>query len=214
MHNKFIFNKPALSLNEQTTFLKSRGLIISKPNLANHFLKTIGYYRLMAYFKPFLLSDSRINNVFLPNTTFSHILQLYIFDRELRLLVVDALKRIEVALRAAISNTMSIKHGAHWYLNGTLFVNHKRHTAFLNEAYNHLKRSKENFIKDYYHTYKHPPHPPSWMIMECLSFGVISQMYNNIKPRTCRKKIGDTFNQYMDAIAPGNHWGDNKLWQL
>ncbi|MDF1760860.1 MAG: Abi family protein [Coxiellaceae bacterium] len=194
------FNKPSLSINEQIALLRNRGLTLDKPNAAFHFLKSIGYYRLMAYFKPFMVDDGNSELGFIPGVTFSHILQLYNFDRELRLLVTDALERIEVTLRVSISNTMSIQYGAHWYLDKKLFKRENRHKASLSEAYNHLKRSKEDFIKKYYILYDHPPQPPSWMLTECLSFGTISQIYNNIKARSCRKLIADHFKQHSETI--------------
>ena len=36
--------------------------------------------------------------------------------------------------------------------------------------------------------------------MECLSFGVISQVFSNIKDRGCRKAIGDVFQQYSEIV--------------
>lgn len=85
-------------------------------------------------------------------------------------------------------------------MDATLFVNQKRHTAFLADAFDHLKRSKEDFIQQYYAAYDHPPHPPSWMVMECLSFGTLSQLYYNLKDRGCRKRVGDIFQQYSETL--------------
>lgn len=200
MPEQKIFEKPALAIEQQIALLKKRGLIIDDVVPAEHFLQTIGYYRLMAYFKSFLVDRTDSEKGFKSNISFSNILQLYIFDRELRLLVVDALERIEVALRAAISNTMSIKYGTHWYQEPTLFINHDRHASFLIEAFEYLKRSNEDFIEKYYATYDNPPHPPSWMLMECLSFGTISKIYHNLKDRSARKVIGDIFGQYSETV--------------
>lgn len=127
-------------------------------------------------------------------------LNLYVFDRELRLLVTDALERIEISFRTAISNTMSNKYGAHWYLNQNLFINGDRYESFLTEIKIHLNRSHEDFIKTYYSKYSHPEHPPSWMVMECLSFGTVSKMFSNIKDRSARKSVGDLLGQYSEVI--------------
>lgn len=104
MPSRKLFDKPALSIESQITLLTQRGLHFPQPTLAHHFLETIGYYRLMAYFKPFLVDRQDADKGFLPKTTFSHILQLYIFDRELRLLAVDALELLKShsALRSLI----------------------------------------------------------------------------------------------------------------
>jgi abortive infection bacteriophage resistance protein len=197
--DKQTFDQPSLSILKQIELLKQRKLIINDSWLAEHFLKTIGYYRLKAYFQPFLHDNNSING-FQPDTTFSHILNLYIFDRELRLLMVDAIERIEVALRTALSNAMSNKFDPHWYLNPTLFANAKLHENFLKEVAAHLGRSKEDYIKDYYSRYHSPQHPPSWMVVECLSFGTVSKAYANIKDRGIRKEVGDTLGQYSEVL--------------
>ena len=44
---------------------------------------------------PFQVVDDH-NHKFTPGITFDHVLDLYVFDRELRLLVFDAIERIEV----------------------------------------------------------------------------------------------------------------------
>ena len=55
------------------------------------------------------LQDNGTDHRFRKGTQFDDVLQLYVFDRSLRLLVMDALERVEVAVRAAISNAMSLK---------------------------------------------------------------------------------------------------------
>ncbi len=121
---KQTFEKPLLPIFEQLSLLKQRNLIINDTSLAEHFLKTIGYYRLKAYFQPFLLNNKSTHG-FKAGTTFSDIVKLYIFDRELRLLIVDAIEPIEVAMRTSLSNAMSNNHNPHWYLDQTLFSNAK-----------------------------------------------------------------------------------------
>lgn len=200
MSNKILFEKPALSIADQIALLKKRNLLIANLPEAEHYLTTIGYYRLMAYFKPFLLEPTNSELGFKKNSQFTDILALYIFDRELRLLVTDGLERIEVALRAAISNVMSVRYGSHWYMEQSLFINLKFHKYFLEEVFTHLKRTKEDFIINYYHTYSLPEHPPSWMVMECLSFGTLSKIYSNLKDRSTRKQIGDILGQYSEVI--------------
>ena len=42
-------------------------------------------------------------------------------DRELRLLTLDALERIEVAVRSVIVNEMCLRHGSHWFMDTAHF---------------------------------------------------------------------------------------------
>src|SRR5690625_121561 len=61
-------------------------------------LRHIGYYRLSPYTIPFQKAgpEHRLRD----GTSFDDVLDLYVFDRALRLVVMDALERIEVAVRA------------------------------------------------------------------------------------------------------------------
>ena len=96
------YSKPALNFNDQLAELKGRGMIVGDEAQAIHWLKTISYYRLSAYFHPFKESDDTCG----PGTDFERVQMLYSFDRKLRLLLLDAIERIEVALRAAIAECL------------------------------------------------------------------------------------------------------------
>jgi len=65
--------------------------------------------------RPFQVSNDNTHQ-FLPNTSLKLLYDLYEFDRRLRLLVIDAIERIEVSVRAVISNYMGPTYGSHWYL--------------------------------------------------------------------------------------------------
>lgn len=69
--------------------------------------------------RPFQHNDNR--HQFKAGTKFSQLTRLYDLDRRLRLLIIDAIERTEVAVRAYISNTLGPKYGAHWYVDGTHF---------------------------------------------------------------------------------------------
>jgi len=88
--------KAALSFPDQLAQLQQRGLHVTDPDRALHWLRRVSYYRLSAYFLPFKNGES-----FRPGTEFNDVAGLYIFDRKLRLLVLDAIERIEVALRTS-----------------------------------------------------------------------------------------------------------------
>ncbi|MBC2710151.1 MAG: Abi family protein [Desulfosarcina sp.] len=112
------YAKPALNLQRQLCLLQNNGLIVPNPDRALHYLRFIGYYRPSRYFPPF---QKNTDNQFNKDASFDHILNLYIFDRQLHLLVMDTVERVEVAVRTSISNTMSEQHGPHWYLDADLF---------------------------------------------------------------------------------------------
>jgi abortive infection bacteriophage resistance protein len=85
------FEKDAKTPAQLVELLKSRGLFIAEEDRAERYLMSIGYYRLSAYFSPF----QEPKDQFINGASFDDILDLYIFDRKLRLHVLDALERIE-----------------------------------------------------------------------------------------------------------------------
>ncbi|MGL5922469.1 Abi family protein [Chroococcidiopsis sp.] len=188
-----IFSKPALKLDEQLNLLTSRGLNIGNKEEAKHYLEFIGYYRLSAYCLPFQNGDaSDLHHHFKAGTTFDAVLDLYIFDRKLRLLVMDAIERIEVAVKAAISNTLSEEYGSHWFMSAENFK--ANYCGILGTIAQELeKRKKEVFIEHYFQTYESPNFPPSWMVFEILSFGSVSIIFKSLSLEA-KKKIASRFN--------------------
>ncbi|GGO96035.1 Abi family protein [Actinomyces gaoshouyii] len=71
--------------------------------------------------------------------------QLLDRDRSLRLFVMDALQRVEVAVRASISNTMSLKApgGAFWYLDPRNFDGEIRFSDSLSTISRETRRHKQ-----------------------------------------------------------------------
>ena len=119
------FSKPPLSVDSQIDQWIYRGLHVPDREQARHYLSVISYYRLSAYTLPFQVGNPEHH--FLPGTSFGHVLDLYIFDRELRLLLLDAIERIEVALRASMTNILSDHHGSHAYLQTEIFDTRYNH---------------------------------------------------------------------------------------
>jgi abortive infection bacteriophage resistance protein len=180
------FVKPPLSVPDQLQRLASRGLIISDPSTAAHYLTHIGYYRLSGYTRAFQKDVSGLGlPEFRPGTTFEDVLDRYVFDRKLRLLVMDAVERIEVSIRAALSNAIATHHGAHWYMEAKLFGTGLAHTSLIADIKSEIGHDKGSnrrdiYIQHYYDRYSDPELPPCWMVFESLSFGTISMIYQHL----------------------------------
>jgi abortive infection bacteriophage resistance protein len=101
------FSKPALSYEDQAALLEKRGLIVADRAVLVRRLEAVGYYRLCAYWHPFRQPD----DTFLANTTFDMVWQRYRFDRQLRLSVMDAIERVEVAVRTALVHHIAMRFG-------------------------------------------------------------------------------------------------------
>ncbi len=104
--------KLPITFAEQTKKLKERGLKFESEVRAIHYLSNISYYRLRAYTYPYQ-DNLDIEQPFIKNITFEQIIELYVFDSKLRLLIFDAIEKIEISLRTQIIYHFALKHGSH-----------------------------------------------------------------------------------------------------
>lgn len=187
---KITYTKPALTFKEQIAQLKSRGLIIEDETLASQTLNHISYYRLSAFIYPFLSDKS--NHIFKNNTRFNDIINLYNFDRELRILLLDAIERIEISLRTNMIYVLSHKYGAFWVSDKNLFYNTAQYEKDLLKLSEELKRSDERFLKHFFDKYSDPI-PPAWISFEITSFGLLSLFFKNLKSQKDQKEIANRY---------------------
>lgn len=186
------FNKPALTTNQQLELLLQRGLHVDNIQKAIEILSNISYYRLGAYTVPFQEVGST-EHTFVKGTTFEQILNLYEFDRNLRLLVFDAIERIEVAFRTQIIYEFSISIGPYWFEKEELFLNSVFYKKNLGKLDFEINRSLEVFIQHFQKKYTSPNRPPAWMSLEVSSFGLMSKIFKNIKPCPEKKNVSRHF---------------------
>ena len=180
-------NKPAISINNQIALLKHRGMFFKDEASAVNFLKNISYYRLKGYWWD--MQDDKALHTFQKNTYFEDIIERYNFDRHLRLILFDAIERIEIALRTKMIYHMSLKYGGLWYLDTNLFegqtitinnITKSIHQHTIDELRKEFSRSQEIFIKD--HRNRYPTQDAdAWKILEVASLGTLSKLYKNIQ---------------------------------
>ena len=185
------FNKPAKTFAEQIELLKARGMQFANEQDAQFYLEQINYYRLGAYWLPFEYTHSP--HCFKPDTSFEQVLELYVFDRELRLLILDAIERLEVAVRTRFAYELAHRHGCHAYLQGQYFKPTFRWQSLLESLKTEVSRADEVFIEHYKRTYDDPELPPIWATCEVMSFGQLSKWYQLLAPIQTRKAISSHF---------------------
>ena len=183
-----LFAKPPATLAEQLSLWESRGLVIADLERARHYLSVISYYRFSAYTLPLQQGDP--DHHFRTGTTFEDILAVYIFDRRLRLLLLDSIERIEVALRAVLTNVLAEHHGSHAYLKPEIFDTRYNHAWLLQKIRDKCADSQaETFIKHYRNKYSEPPLPPVWMCIEVLTFKEVSVLFAQLSQREDKQAI-------------------------
>lgn len=202
MADKREFHKSYANPHELIELLKSRGLEIPNPNKAEHILSTIGYYRLSAYMFPFLTTP-KSNHIYKHSSTFEKVMMLYRFDKELRLFIFSEIEKIEVAVRCAIVNIgCEMTDDPFWMTSEKYFTNRIRFAKTMGLIDSELKHSREDFIYHFYKTYS-DSYPPAWILAEILPFGVLTNIYSNIKEKKIKKRISKRFDLH---IAPFESW--------
>jgi abortive infection bacteriophage resistance protein len=188
------FKQPPLNIDEQVELLRKKGLIIEDEDYAKNWLSHVSYFRLKNYTYTFK-DDYQGENVgnFLTNTTFEQVINLYLFDKKLKSILFEMLEIVEVAIKTKISNTMSYKFGSHWYLDRKYFRPEFDHDEFMQDLKDKCNESKENYITTYKRVYTDPETPPSWMIMELLTFGTISRIFEQLYARDEKLSICQEF---------------------
>ena len=169
------FVKPPLSYADQAALLIERGLVVSDPNALIRQLEAVGYYRLCAYWYPFKQPDSS----FVPGISFDVVWKRYVFDRQLRLAVMDAIERVEIAIRTTLVTELAMRHGAFAHVNPKNFpsAHTARHARFLEELRSEAQRSRERFVDHFKATYDEFPDLPIWVAGETMTFGSMFTLF-------------------------------------
>lgn len=187
---KVPYTKVALTYAAQLQQLKDRGLIVPNDAKALHLLEAISYYRLSGYWYP-LLAD-KDQHIFKTDASFDAAFNIYKFDRELRLLILRELEKIEVAVRAKMIYVLSHNRGSFWYLDTVNFNKPLKQAETIAKIDQEFKRSDEEFIKAFQQKYSDPM-PPSWMMLEVTSFGTLSALYSYLTPGRDKRDIANHF---------------------
>lgn len=166
----------------------------SNENDAQHFLANISYYRLKGYW--WEMQDDNVDHHFRDGSVFENVIDLYNFDRHFRLIVFNAIERIEIALRTKLIYQLSLTRGAEWYLNPDLFDKPKEYASFVSKIYQDMGRSSEEFIVKHFQNHG-SEHPESWKALEVLTLGTLSKLYQNLKHQLPEKsRIATEFGLY------------------
>ncbi len=191
------FVKPWKSFEEQLHQLKERGLEVERDAEALSSLQRIGYYRLSGYWYPFRKPSRdehgkpcRLDE-FVEGSRFEDVLSLYVFDKRLRLLALDALERIEVALRVDIayllgkSDPFAHENPAcfHGKFSKRIKPPHSstEHQKWLEKYERQLKVSRRvPFVEHYRQKYGRLP---IWVAIEVWDFGMMSSLYAGLKKK-------------------------------
>lgn len=182
------YKKPYLPVPDQLALIKSRGMVVSDDALAQSYLTKIGYYRLSGYWYPYRVSPG--DDKFRAGTKFSEVVDLYVFDKILRLLMLDVIERIEIAFRVQVTLQLG-KYGPHAHRDASVLhpnfavkkdptTGETKHQKWLTLHDESFDRSKEEFAKHFKTKYS-GENPPIWIAAELWDFGAMSFLYAGMR---------------------------------
>lgn len=181
--------KGHLSLEEQAQQLLNRGLLADKEELIKR-LSAVNYYRLSGYLYPFREPGS---DSFRANTRLKTVWDRYCFDRRLRVLLLDAIERVEVAVRTQLVYRFSQAHGAFGHcceenLPGLKVLEYVEwREALIEETQRSKEAFKEHFFKKYGDCHQNLP---IWMVCELMSMGSMLTFYKGVEKNIQDKVAG------------------------
>jgi abortive infection bacteriophage resistance protein len=179
------YTKPALSFEAQADLMLGRGMIGDREVIIRR-LQAVSYYRLSGYSHPFRAvcsgTPGELRHEFKPGTTFEDVWRRYVFDRRLRLIVMDALERIEVAVRALVATHHAARHGLFGYAldpGGLPAMDDQHRARFIARYADEQIRSKDIFVGHFRRKYGDAhEYLPVWMATEIMSFGTLLTLLN------------------------------------
>ncbi len=180
--------------------LRSKGLIIARPNVAAKKIEAIGYERLRIYF---LSRRDQPEKRFRAGTTYQDIIQLYNCDAQLRTLCFEGVGRFELLFRNMISETLSRRYGSHPYSNVAAFRDINKCNAAQSQVQSIYSNSSDIRADHYRNTYNSPPLPPIWMFKEFLTFGSAAKFYS-LLANDVRDEVANKFG--ISALPVFESW--------
>lgn len=205
--------KPWKSFSKQVELLEKRGMIFHNKQQAEKELERIGYYRLSGYWYPFRqyvpklpnrTNNKKRSNRFVPNTEFKHIIQLYEFDNLIKLLALEAIQQIEIAMRVQISYILGQK-AVNAHINPSYFSTFTdengrqlTHADWLRKYNSTLNNPKDDFVQ---HNLTEYGELPIWVACETWDFGTLSRFYQGINLISEKQKMNKAFLLFNDELT-------------
>lgn len=181
----------ATTTSEQISLLKSRGMDLDiEETKVKELLHDIGYYRLGFYWQPFE-KDEEHN--FIKGTKFSHVVNLYYLDVDLRHLLIKTLNRIEINFRTNVVYYVSnkYKHSPTWFIDNQVVSQ-----SFINNIgyqYNEQFKRDNKVIQLHHNKYINDKFAPAWKTLEFFTFGSILKLYSSLKDEDIQQRISQKY---------------------
>ncbi|CBW54340.1 Conserved hypothetical protein [Mycoplasma mycoides subsp. capri LC str. 95010] len=172
------------TFSEQIQILKSRGLIIKNESKAIKFLEHENYYNVINAYKDLFLKDNKID--FKENTNFDEIESLFLFDKELRSIILNYILSFERSFKTIMAYKFSEKYSKnnqiscymlHKNYDNKKYLNALEFISTVNKAIID-KSKKSDYVNHYINQYGDIP---LWVVVNVLTLGNMGFMFNILK---------------------------------
>ena len=165
-------------------------MIFDDEDKAKQILEDVGYYRLGFYWYHFQKDFKK--HLFLDNTHFSTVINLYYLDVDLRFLLIKVLSRIEINLRTRIIYIVSnhYKDNPFWFADKRIMKNQFVDT--LDNFYTDIKK-KNKVITEHHRKYPSDEYAPAWKTLEFMTLGSLYTLFTSLKEEEIKTAIASKY---------------------
>lgn len=182
-------HQPPMTTDEQIENLKNIGLIVGDEAYAKKILNDISYFRLI---KAYSLNLKTKNGCYNRQITFNEIVDLYLFNANLRQIIFPEIEKVEINVRCRVANFFAEKYGVLGYLKAENFADDNYHAEFMKDINEEIGRnSRTPFVRNFRENYE-GGYLPIYALVEIFSFGTLSKFYKNMLNKD-KKAIAKSF---------------------
>lgn len=216
---EFMKKKVFKSYRQILSILRSRGVAIQKGSAGSRAIKILekeNYYNVVNGYKSLFIqtpATKTSDEVYKPGVTFDEIYALYNFDRELRIIYLKYLLKLENHFKTVVSHIFSQKYGFDNYLKlenfncGPSVENVANVTRLIGDIQQEIARqlNKHHEMVSHYMTIH--GYIPLWVLVNVLTFGKVTTFYLNMKEADkieVAKQFGVPYKElhkYMDMLG-------------
>ena len=186
-------NKEFKSTNELIKILNSKGVSINDKNNVKYLIEKYSYYSIINSYKWIF----KIGENYKDNASFEEIFAMYMFDKNLKIIMLKYILEIEAVIKTKIANLFAEKYGLANYLNVNNFnlkddnSNLEYIEKLIEEIKNEIDKGNGKHAAITHYMGKYGYVPP-WVVTKILSLGTISKFYGLMKQQD-RQEISKQF---------------------
>lgn len=194
--------KVPTTLDAQIEILKSRGLVIADDRAAKEILAHTNYYRLINAYSLDLYDTTPgvpVKGQYKRGVSLDQIYDIYQFDAKIRHIVFELIEYFELKFRTVLSYYIGNNFCATAYLRRELYYYHDHYLEFLSDFQREKEVQRRSLIVQH-HDANYGGTMPVWAMVEIVSFGTLSKLYNNMLYKY-KREIASIYRTYQELLS-------------